>query len=80
LGNHRLGIRHYDLDIAHNGGSVMNEYHEIQRHIDEVTMTTAERRHEHQRKEAARRLKQIEDRRNKAALKKVLTATKEQEK
>jgi hypothetical protein len=53
----------------------MNEYHEIQRRIDEVTMTTAERRHEHQRKEAARRLKQIEDRRKKAALKKTLVAT-----
>ncbi len=53
----------------------MNEYHEIQRHIDEITMTTAERRHEHQCKEAARRLKQIEDRRKKAAKKKVLAVT-----
>ena len=53
----------------------MNEYHEIQHHIDEVTMTTAEHRHEHQRKEAARRLKQIEDRRKKAATKKALATT-----
>lgn len=50
----------------------MQEYREIQRHIDEVTMTTAERRHDHQRKEAARRLKQMEAKREKERRRKAI--------
>ena len=52
----------------------MQEYSEIQRHIDEVTMTTAEKRHDHQQKAAARRLQQMEDKRQKDARRKALAA------
>lgn len=52
----------------------MQEYSEIQRHIDDVTMTTAEKRHDHQRKEAARRLAQMEAKRQKDEKRKALAA------
>lgn len=37
----------------------MEQYSQIQQHIDEVTGTTAERRHEQQQQAAARRLQQM---------------------
>lgn len=52
----------------------MQEYNEIQAHIDEITMTTAEKRHDQQQQAAARRLEQMADKRLKEALRKAMAA------
>lgn len=48
----------------------MEEYNWAQHHIDEVTKTSSEARHDWQAKAAERRLKQMADRRAKEALRK----------
>lgn len=52
----------------------MQEYHWAQDKIDEVTQTTAERRHDWQAKAAERRLKQMAAKREKEAKRKAAKA------
>lgn len=54
----------------------MEEYHQIQQSIDEITGTTAERRHQQQREADEKRTIEMEEKKHRAAVRKILEESK----